>query len=142
LTLAGRDAGTHLRVVILRAIAELAGLVRPSGNDLLFGLDHDLGRVPTLEQGWQRLCETAWALGFVELHLGADPALGLPPLAAVVPGPGVATSSMALELTIGGRRAAVLTAIKGGNGLEFDPVRLVAAVEALIARFAQLEGAV
>ncbi|HYN03420.1 MAG TPA: hypothetical protein VE359_13310 [Vicinamibacteria bacterium] len=41
--------------MILRAIAELAGLVRPSGNDLLFGLDHDLGRVPTLDQGWGRL---------------------------------------------------------------------------------------
>jgi hypothetical protein len=129
--------------VILRAIAELAGLVRPSGNDLLFGLDHDLGHVPTLDQGWRRLCETAWALGFVELRLIPDPAVapGVPRLHATVPGGGAAASSWAFELMLAGRRAAVMTARKGGNGLDFDPTRFVAAVQVLVARFAELEAA-
>ena len=129
--------------MILRAIAELAGLVRPSGNDLLFGLDHDLGQVPTLDQGWRRLCETAWALGFVELRLTPDPALApaLSRLHATVPGGGAAASSWAFEVALDGRRAAVVTARRGGNGLEFDPARFVAAVQVLVARFAQPEAA-
>ena len=127
--------------MILRAIAELAGLVRPSGNDLLFGLDHDLGQVPTLDQGWRRLCETAWALGFVELRLTPDPALALSRLHATVPGGGAAASSWAFEVALEGRRAAVVTARRGGNGLEFDPARFVAAVQVLVARFAQPEAA-
>ena len=127
---------------MLRAIAELAGLVRPSGNDLLFGLDHDLGQVPTLDQGWRRLCETAWALGFVELRL-SDPAItpALSWLQATVPGGGAAASSWAFELTLAGRRAAVMTARRGANGLEFDPERLVAAVQVLATRFAEPEAA-
>jgi hypothetical protein len=124
---------------MLRAIAELAGLVRPSGNDLLFGLDHDLGHVPTLDQGWRRLCETAWALGIVELRLTPDPACtpGLSRLHATVPGGGAAVSSWAFELTVDGRRAAVMTARKGGNGLDFDETRFLAAVHLLVARFAE-----
>jgi hypothetical protein len=126
---------------MLRAIAELAGLVRPSGNDLLFGLDHDLGQVPTLEQGWRRLCETAWALGFVELLLAPDPAAPtrLTRLHAAVPGRGAAASSWAFELTLAGRRVAVMTACKGGNGLEFEPTRFVAAAQVLVARFTEPE---
>ena len=46
-------------------------------------------------------------------------------------------SSWAFELTLAGRRAAVMTARKGGNGLEFDPSRFVAAVQVLVARFAE-----
>jgi hypothetical protein len=139
LALAARHACAHLRGVMLRAIAELAGLVRPSGDGLLFGLDHDLGQVATLEQGWQCLCETAWALGLVELQLDPDPAPrhGLPQLHAAVPGQGAASSSWSFELSLVGRRAAVMTARRGGNCLEFDSGRFVAAVEALIARFAE-----
>ena len=123
---------------MLRAIAELAGLVRPSGNDLLFGLEHDLGLVPTWDQGWRRLCETAWPLGFVELRLTPDPAVapGLPPSQASVPGGGAAVSSWAFEVALEGRRAAVVTARKGGNGLQFDPSRFVGAVQVLVVRFA------
>jgi hypothetical protein len=130
-----------LEGVMLRAIAELAGLVKPSGNGLLFGLEDDLGQVPTCDQGWRRLCETAWPLGFVELRLTPDPAVapGLPPCHATVPGGGAAMSSWAFELALDGRRAAVVTARKGENGLEFDPTRFVGAVQVLVARFARPE---
>ncbi len=122
---------------MLRAIAELAGLVRPSGNDLLFGLDHDLGLVPTLDQGWRRLCETAWALGFVELriHPVLEAAPGLSGLHASAPGGGAVAATWAFELTLAGRKAAVMTARKGDNGLDFDAKRFVAAVQVLVSRF-------
>jgi hypothetical protein len=125
--------------VVLRAIAELAGFVRPSGDDLVFGLDHDLGRVPTLDQGWQRLCETAWALGFVELRLTPDAAVapGVSPRQATVPGGGAVASSWAFEIVLEGRPAGVVTARRGANGLEFEPARFVEAVQVLVARFAR-----
>ena len=128
---------------MLRAIAELAGLMRPSGNDLLFGLEHDLGLVPTWDQGWRRLCETAWPLGFVELRFTPDPAVApaLRPCRATVPGGGGAASSWAFELVLDGHRAGVVTARKGANGLDFDPPRLVGAVQVLVARFARPQAA-
>ncbi len=128
---------------MLRAIAELTGLVRPSGNDLLFGLEHDLGLVPTWDQGWRRLCETAWPLGFVELRFTPRPAVApsLRPCRATVPGGGASPSSWAFELTLDGRKAGVVMACKGENGLDFDPSRFVGAVQVLVARFARMEAA-
>ena len=127
----------HLEGVHLRAIAELVGLVRPSGNDLLFGLEHDLGRVPTLDQGWWRLCETSWALGFVELRLVPEaahaPALGS--RHARVPGGGPSVTTWAFEVFVDGRRVATLTACRGPNGLHLDPPRFVGAVQLLVGRF-------
>ena len=58
-----------------------------------------------------------------------------------MPGGGAAASSWAFELILDGRRAAVMTARKGGNGLDFDPPRFVAAVQVLVARFARPEAA-
>ena len=46
-------------------------------------------------------------------------------------------SSWAFELTLAGRRAAVVTARKGDNGLGFDATRFEAAVQVLVARFAE-----
>jgi hypothetical protein len=117
---------------MLRAIAELAGLVRPSGNDLLFGLEHDLGLVPTWDQGWRRLCETAWPLGFVELRF-TRPGVSL--RRVVRPCWRRAVSSWALRWPSRGG-AAVVTARKGGIGLQFDPSRFVGAVQVLVVRFA------
>jgi hypothetical protein len=37
------------------------------------GLEQDLAREATLDGGWWRVCETAWALGFVELQLVPAP---------------------------------------------------------------------
>jgi superfamily II DNA/RNA helicase len=138
-----RVAGEFQRIALsatvkpLRAIAELVGLVRPSGNDLLFGLEHDLGRVPTLEQGWWRLCETSWALGFVELRLvpeaAHEAALGM--RLARVPGGGSSATTWAFEVVVDGRRVATLTARRGPNGLHFDPARFVGAVQLLVGRF-------
>ena len=70
-------------------------------------------------------------------HSGPGEPPGLSRLHATVPGGGAAVSSWAFELTLAGRRAAVMTARKGGNGLEFDATRFVAAVQALVARFAE-----
>jgi hypothetical protein len=127
----------HLEGVHLRAIAELVGLVRPSGNDLLFGLEHDLGRVPTLEQGWWRLCETSWALGFVELRLAPDAAheADLGQRLARVPGGGPSATTWAFEVVVDGRRVAALTACRGPNGLHFEPPRFVGAAQLLAGRF-------
>ncbi len=46
----------------------LAGM-RASGDAALRGLDQELARTEAFEEAWDRVCDTAWALGFTELRL-------------------------------------------------------------------------
>jgi hypothetical protein len=123
---------------MIRPIAELVGLVKPSGDHLVRRLEDDLGRVETLEQGWRRLGETAWALGFVNVRLIPDPAHEdvVPRWYSEAPGGGAATrANWAFDVFLGGRRVAVVTMGRGENGLAFDPVGLTGAVQQLVGRF-------
>lgn len=124
---------------MLRALAELVGLVRPSGDGLVLALAPALEGVPTFEEGWRRLCETAWALGFVALRItpAAGQAGSLPAVSATVPGGGVETSAWGFEVVVGGDRVATVTARRGANGLDFDSRRFREAVGQLVARFVE-----
>lgn len=123
---------------MMRPIAELVGLVKPSGDHLVRGLEVDLGRVETLEQGWRRLGETAWALGFVNVRLIPDPAHEsvVPRWYSEAPGGGAAArANWAFDVFLRGRRVAIVTMGRGENGLAFDPVGLTGAVQQLLGRF-------
>lgn len=123
---------------MMRPIAELVGLVKPSGDHLVRGLEDDLGRVETLEQGWRRLGETAWALGFVNVRLIPDPAHEsvVPRWYSEAPGGGAAArANWAFDVFLRGRRVAIVTMGRGENGLAFDPVGLTGAVQQLLGRF-------
>jgi UDP-GlcNAc:undecaprenyl-phosphate GlcNAc-1-phosphate transferase len=50
----------------------LAGL-RASGDAALRGLEQELAHTPRFDDAWDRVCETAWRLGFTELHLTPRP---------------------------------------------------------------------
>lgn len=128
---------------MMRPLAELAGLVSPTGDELLHGLSHDLGLVPTLEQGWRRLCETAWALGLVNLRIIPDPAQEdrVPRWHAAAPGGGPVRSNWAFDVMVGPARLAVVTMGRGERDVAFDPLRLAAAVQLLLSRFVEPEAA-
>jgi hypothetical protein len=122
-----------------RAMAGLLGrlLFRPSGEDLLRSLEAELHRAPSFDEGWRRLCETAWALGFVDVRIAPVTRLAtsLPARHASVPGGGGAVSTWAFDVVLGRGRVATVTARLGANSLRFDPTRLVAAVQVLVRRF-------
>ncbi len=122
-----------------RAISGLLGylLLRPSGEELLRSLEAELHGAPSFDEGWRRLCETAWALGFVDVRITPAARLGasLPARHASVPGGGGAVTTWAFDVVLGGSRVATVTARLGENSLRFDPTRLVAAVQVLVRRF-------
>lgn len=121
-----------------------AGL-RASGDAALRGLENDLGGQADVDRGWQRLCETAWALGFTELHLTPKPdhAPSLPQRHAFAPpveGPEsleealVAEATWSIELVAGGDVVAELVTRRPLDRVDFDPMRFAAVVEGLVAR--------
>ncbi len=113
---------------------------------MLRGLEHDLARVATLEQGWRRLCSAAWALGFTSVRLQPTEAFAdfLPLRSAAGPERdrwherrlGFPDSTWSFRLSAGGQPAAVLTLGLGRDMLDFNPGRFAEAVEALLGRFA------
>jgi hypothetical protein len=124
----------------------LKSLLLPPGDAALRGLELDLSRVADLEQGWRRLCDTAWALGFVELRLvpEADAVDLLAERQDFAPrpwpsldrgGPRRAQSTWAFGLVAGGRPLATVTARRRLGRLDFDPLRFVGAVQGLVDRF-------
>jgi len=135
--------------LIFRLGGVLARLVRgllPPGDAALRELELDLSRVADLEQGWRRLCETAWTLGFVELRMAPEPlAAGLLaerqafaprpwPLLDRADGLPSAQSTWAFGL-LGGRPVATVTARRRLGRLDFEPLRFVAAAQVLVDRF-------
>lgn len=120
------------------------GLFVPPGDLALRGLEHDLARVASLDQGWERLGHTAWALGFVELRLAPEPWAGdlLAERQALAPRPWPtldrrrqAHSTWSFSLTVAGRPAATVTARRRLSRVDFEPQRLVAALQGLVDRF-------
>ena len=135
-------------IVRLRGVlARLVGSLRPPGDAALRGLELDLSRVADLEQGWRRLCETAWTLGFVELRMAPEPEAAdlLAERQAFAPRPwplldradGLpsAQSTWAFGLLLGGRPVATVTARRRLGRLDFEPLRFVAAAQVLVDRF-------
>ncbi len=133
--------------VVGEALDWLAERLQPSGDAAIRGLEQDLSREATLDGSWWRICETAWALGFVELHLvptaeGVDLLAGRQDFAPR-PWPNVddgeerpsAQSTWAFHLTAGGRTVATLTARRRLGRVDFEPLQLVATVQGVIDRF-------
>jgi hypothetical protein len=135
----------------------LSATVFLPGDAALRGLEHDLSRLATFEQGWHRVCETAWALGFLELSLEPKPEAGafLLPRRATAPdsvGRGVVEwlgawtsalrgggeSKWAFELVAAGRSLAVVTARRPLGRPDFDPGRFVLTLQALTDRFVRV----
>jgi hypothetical protein len=125
----------------------------PPDDAALRGLELDLARVADLEEGWRRLCETAWVLGFVELRVVPEPEAAhlLAERQAFAPRPWLlpdrenaprdAQSSWAFGLTVAGQRVGTVTARRRLGRVDFDPQRFVAAVQGLVDRFVAVPAA-
>ena len=125
----------------------MAGL-RPSGDAALRGAQHDLARLGSIEEGWERLCQTAWELGLTELHLmpkaeWADvcPTLhsASPPTAlSALPDPRpTAVSTWAIEVEVGDEVVADVVVRRPLEHMDFDPVRFTDIVRGLVRRHVQ-----
>jgi hypothetical protein len=126
------------------ALDWLAERLHPPGDAVLRGLEHDLSRETTLDGAWRRICETAWALGFVELRLvpepGAADLLGDWHAFAPRPWPSLngrpnAQSTWAFALTRDGRPLASVSARRRLGRVDFEPTRFVAALQGALDRF-------
>ena len=124
-------------------LTRLAAGVRPAGDAALRGLDEDLTRMNDPERGWRRLCETAWTLGFLELHVVPRPETmeGCPERHAFAPAyahgtrmPRAEEATWSFFVEVGGRVAAEVVARRPLDRVDFEPGRFVAAVEGLVSR--------
>ncbi len=128
----------------------LADVTAPTGEAVLRGLERDLARVPTLEQGWRRLCSAAWALGFTSVRLQPTEPFEdfLPPRSASGPErdrwherrSGFPALAWTFRLCAEGRHVATLTVGLGRDMLDFNPGRFAEAVQSLLLRFAEAGG--
>ena len=131
----------------------LAERLQPSGDAAIRGLEQDLSRETTLEGSWWRVCETAWALGFVEVELAPTPegadllaerrdvAPRPWPLVDDEERPPAAQSTWAFHLTSGGRAIATLTARRRLGRVDFEPMQFVAAIQRVVDRFVVVRAA-
>ena len=124
-------------------VGRLAESLRPSGDSTLRALEEDLARADDLESAWPRLCEAAWALGLVELHVTPRPGWEdlLPEHHSFAPEPAqlwtgglVREATWSFELQASGGVVAEMVARAPLSPTEFDPMRFVALVERLVAR--------
>jgi hypothetical protein len=136
--------------VVGGALDWLAERLQPSGDAAIRGLEEDLSRQMTLDGCWWRICDTAWALAFVELRL-APTEEGVDLLAerhnfAPRPWPSLdredgqpaPQSTWAFHLTAGGRVVATLTARRRLGRVDFEPLQFLAAVQGVIDRFVHM----
>jgi UDP-GlcNAc:undecaprenyl-phosphate GlcNAc-1-phosphate transferase len=129
----------ELQRVLLKRLAVRA---RPPGDGALRGLEEDLRKADSLEGAWDRICETAWSLGFEELHVeprrqSAQDCPELHAFAAATPPspqrrgfPDKATWSFFVQ--IGGEPVARVVARRPLDRADFEPRRFVAAIECLV----------
>jgi len=130
-------------------LSRLAAGVRPAGDAALRGLDEDLSRMDDPERGWRRLCETAWTLGFLELHIVPQPDVAetCPERHAFAPAhhhaermPLAEEATWSFFAEVGGHVVAEVVARRPLDRVDFEPGRFVAAVEGLVSReFAEPE---
>ncbi len=135
------------------ALDWLAERLQPSGDAAIRGLEQDLSRESTLEGSWWRVCETAWTLGFVELQLVPFPEMAdsLPARHDFTPRPWprpdeddrrpAAQSTWAFNLSHGGRTVATLTARRRLGRVDFEPLRLVRAIQGIVDRYVGVRSA-
>ncbi len=127
-------------------LSRLAAGLRTSGDAALRGAEHDIARMASLAEGWERLCATAWELGVTEMHLTPKPAWqdGCPelhsfaprvlgPAAFEDPGP-VSMATWSIDVDWGGEMVAEVTARRPLGRLDFDPGRLATIVLDLVRR--------
>jgi hypothetical protein len=124
-------------------LSRLAAGVRPAGDAALRGLEEDLAGTSRVEEGWRRLCETAWALGFLELHVvpTADAAGACAEWHAFAPPhvhqerlPLAEEATWSFFVEIGGQVVAEVVARRPLDRIDFEPGRFLAAVEGLLSR--------
>jgi UDP-GlcNAc:undecaprenyl-phosphate GlcNAc-1-phosphate transferase len=121
--------------------ARLAAGVRPAGDAALRGLEEDFAGMRTLDAGWRRLCETAWTLGFKELHVvpQQNAVKACPELHALAPPyehgaqlPREEAAIWSFFAEIDGQLVAEVVARRPLDRVDFEPGRFVAAVEGLL----------
>jgi hypothetical protein len=127
-------------------MSRLMSGLRASGDAALRGAEDEIARTDSIEGGWERLCQTAWELGLTELHLTPKEkwAGACPELRAFCPpvfedrGP-VAVATWSIEVEVGGKVVAEVTARRPLDRMGFDPRRFAEIVRGLVRR--QLEAA-
>jgi UDP-GlcNAc:undecaprenyl-phosphate/decaprenyl-phosphate GlcNAc-1-phosphate transferase len=127
-------------------LTRLVSGLRASGDAALRGVEDDLSRMDSIQQGWKRLCETAWELGITEMHLtpvygweeacpefhSFVPLVTLP--AAFEDPPPVALATWSIDIEVNGVVVAEVVARRPLVRADFDPARLVALVRGLVER--------
>jgi UDP-GlcNAc:undecaprenyl-phosphate GlcNAc-1-phosphate transferase len=120
----------------------LAARARAPGDGALRGLEEDLRKADSLERAWDRICETAWSLGFEELHVEPRRESGkdCPELHAFAPAalpraqrrgfPDKATWSFFVQ--VGGEPVARVVARRPLDRADFEPRRFVTAIERMV----------
>lgn len=133
-----QQSGTHRWVV-----ARLSASLRPSGDSTMRALEEDLAQVDDLDAAWPRLCEAAWALGLVELHMTPRPGWETrlpehhsfaPEPVRLWPGGPMREVTWSFELQASGGDVADLVGRAPLAPTEFYPMRFVGLVERLVAR--------
>ena len=131
--------------VLQPAVGRLTEVTAPSGEAVLAGLARDLARVESFDDGWERLCCAAWALGFSSVHLAPTPSFALAIPAFDVAGPAPAPrrdhrdlgvdSAWSFKLCAAGQHAATLCVRLGSDMLDFNPGGFAEAAQSLVRRF-------
>jgi hypothetical protein len=114
----------------------------PIGDIALRGLGQDLRRAGSFEAAWERLRETAWTLGFTELHLVPTASFAatrperhdFAPRAATagrVAGP---TASWSIPVEADGAVMGEVVARRPLEALDFDPMRFLSLVREVAGR--------
>ncbi len=123
----------------------VAGLTT-SGDAALRGAERDIGTMGSVGEGWERLCEVAWALGVTELRLTPLPSYQgrCPEFHSFAPepqGPLPPTGSLlapearwSVTIHFGGEAVADMTARRPLSRMEFDPGRFAGIVQRMLKR--------
>jgi hypothetical protein len=122
-------------------VSRLVSGLRASGDAALRGAEHDIARATSIQEGWERLCQTAWELGLTELHLKpkGTRADACPELRSFNPpvyedsGP-VAVAVWSIEVEVHGEVVAEAVARRPLTRVDFDPGRFAAILRGLVRR--------
>jgi UDP-GlcNAc:undecaprenyl-phosphate GlcNAc-1-phosphate transferase len=134
---------TELQKTFLNRL--VTGLEAP-GDAALREAERDIGRMDSIEAGWERLCQVAWALGVTELRLAPMPGYErrLPELHSFAPelqGPrlpdgsrGAPEARWSMTIRCDGEPVADMTARRPLSRMEFDPGRFAEIAQRMLKR--------
>jgi hypothetical protein len=120
--------------------------LRTSGDAALRGAERDVARMDSIAEGWERLCEVAWALGVTELRLAPTPGYegrcpafhsfapepqGPPPPAG---NPGWPEARWSITIHCDGQAVAEMTARRPLARMDFDPGRFADIAQRMLKR--------